>query len=167
MLAHDAAINVLKSFLGDFTGRPSFVRTAIGAGGGKLLIAVVLVLLLGSMALLLARNVKSRVRLKILFASPSRNQILPIGPYPVRLLFDRPIDRERSRLTLRGPNTRFEFVTIGAMGAIDVVSALLLLQDAGDYLLRWDAVSVDGVRGTATIPFTVALPQPVQVPQDR
>jgi methionine-rich copper-binding protein CopC len=139
----------------DLYARPSIVGSIIEAFTGHLLISITLVLLIGLTMILFVRARNNRTRIKIIFASPSRRQLLPIGQHPARLLFSRPIDHQRSEITLIGPKGVSRELTIGSMSAIDVISSLLPIQSPGEYVLRWRVLGADGKHGAGNIPFNV------------
>lgn len=140
----------------DLLAHPTVIGAAIKARGDIFLVALI-GLWLALILVWLIRLNRSRPRVMLLFAVPSRGQMLPVGTHFIRLHFSRGIDREGSSLKLIGPRRESVELAIGSLSALNVISAQMQLRCPGEYALRWKVLSADGVRDTGTVPFSARL----------
>jgi len=87
-------------------------------------------------------------------STPPAGGSVHAGTIDVRLRYNSRIDRERSRLTLTGPNHTQASVPIAPNGPPDIMAAHLDLKPGG-YVLRWQVLAVDGHITRGDVPFTV------------
>ena len=90
-------------------------------------------------------------------STPAVHATVPPGHEALLLRFNSRIDRERSRLTLIGPDKAQTRLAIGDGGPPDVLTATGDLRP-GAYTVRWQVLAVDGHITRGDVPFTVAAP---------
>ena len=90
-------------------------------------------------------------------STPPAGGTIQAGPVDLHLRYNSRIDRDRSRLTLTGPDHGKDTVAIDPAGPPDIINAHLDLAP-GDYVLRWQVLAVDGHITRGDVPFTVKAP---------
>ncbi len=90
-------------------------------------------------------------------SAPAVHGSLGAGHEAMTLRFNSRIDRDRSRLTLIGPDSSQVRLPIGADGPPDVLNAAADLSP-GAYTVRWQVLAVDGHITRGDVPFTVTAP---------
>jgi len=93
----------------------------------------------------------------ILIASvPAVGGQLPAGPARIVLRFNSRIDKHRSKLQLRRDGQESTLPITGEGGPAELVTAATLT--AGDYVVRWQVLAVDGHLTRGDVPFTATAP---------
>lgn len=87
-------------------------------------------------------------------SSPAAGGAVAAGAVTVELHFNSRIDRTRSLLTLTGPNKGRTSLPIADSSPPDILRTTAELP-AGDYVLRWQVLAVDGHITRGNLPFTV------------
>jgi methionine-rich copper-binding protein CopC len=90
-------------------------------------------------------------------STPAIRASIPAGPEAMTLKFNSRIDRERSRLTLIGPDKAETRLPVGADGPPDVMTTSTTLTP-GAYTVRWQVLAVDGHITRGDVPFSVVAP---------
>jgi methionine-rich copper-binding protein CopC len=116
--------------------------------------------LLSALALLLAPLVlaagPARAHAIIVAAKPAGGAVVTGPSLAIELRFNSRIDRERSRLSLIGPNASTRVLRIDDGTAPDTLTATAKGLQPGAYRLRWQVLSVDGHITRGDIQFTVS-----------
>ena len=91
----------------------------------------------------------------VLSTTPSRRETVRGPDVPIKIRFNSRIDYKRSRLTLLAPDGKQT-----ALGNVEVSSGDSLISEAkglksGVYLLRWQAMALDGHISRGEVPFRV------------
>ena len=94
----------------------------------------------------------------VLSTTPSRRETVRGPDVPIKIRFNSRIDYKRSRLTLLAPDGKQT-----ALGIVEVSSGDSLISEAkglksGVYLLRWQAMALDGHNSRGEVPFRVQQP---------
>src|SRR5215475_8995288 len=92
----------------------------------------------------------------IVSAAPNANQQVATGKLAVRLEFNSRIDKKRSRLQLTAQDGNKSDLAIDQGGEPNVLSATTGDLAAGDYVLRWQVLAIDGHITRGDIPFKAA-----------
>ncbi|HEY1382365.1 MAG TPA: copper resistance CopC family protein [Dongiaceae bacterium] len=92
----------------------------------------------------------------IVSAAPTADEQVRPGKLAIRLEFNSRIDKERSRLHLTAPDGARSDVAIDQGGEPNILTAATADLSAGDYVLRWQVLAVDGHITRGDIPFKVA-----------
>jgi copper resistance protein C len=90
-------------------------------------------------------------------STPPAGATVPAGPLELQFRYNSRIDRGRSRLTVIRPDHGRDTVAIAADGPPDIIRGHLDLT-AGDYVVRWQVLAVDGHITRGDVPFTVKGP---------
>lgn len=90
-------------------------------------------------------------------SAPGIGAVVTGGHVALRLRFNSRVDRHRSRLTLIGPDQSISVLPILPEGSDDLLLASVELP-AGDYVVRWQVLAVDGHITRGAVPFTVRSP---------
>lgn len=88
-------------------------------------------------------------------STPAAGASVRPGPVDLQLRYNSRIDRARSRLTLIRPDHSKDTVPIASDGPPDIINARLQLP-AGNYVIRWQVLAVDGHITRGDVPITVA-----------
>lgn len=91
----------------------------------------------------------------ILAATPAPGAVLHGASLRVLLRFNSRIDRERSRLTLIGPDASTAALPLDAAAGPDGLAATATALAPGGYRLRWQVLGVDGHITRGDIPFEI------------
>ncbi len=94
----------------------------------------------------------------IIASQPASGATLAAGHVAFDLRYNSRIDKERSRLTLTGPDASTRVLPIGGPAAPDVLTSQADLAPGG-YSLRWQVLAIDGHITRGDIPFTLAPPK--------
>ena len=92
----------------------------------------------------------------IVASSPASGAVLAGGSVPVMLRFNSRIDRERSRLSLIGPDGKPVALPLDGSASADSPVTRLSGLEPGKYRLRWQVVAIDRHITRGNIPFVVA-----------
>jgi copper resistance protein C len=92
----------------------------------------------------------------IVASSPASGAVLAGGSVPVMLRFNSRIDRERSRLSLIGPDGKPVALPLDSSASADSLVTRLSGLKPGKYRLRWQVLAIDGHITRGDIPFVVA-----------
>jgi copper resistance protein C len=77
------------------------------------------------------------------------------GTVDMSFRYNSRIDRDRSRLTLTGPNHSRVVLTLVPAAEPNVLEATPILTTPGEYIVRWQVLAVDGHITRGDVPFTV------------
>ena len=91
----------------------------------------------------------------IMNARPAPHTTVAPGRVDISLAFNSRIDRQRSRLSVRGPDGREAVVTRDAHGAPGALSGHAEVTAPGAWTVRWQVLSQDGHITRGEIPFDV------------
>jgi len=91
----------------------------------------------------------------ILSAAPAPGAVLQSGDVAVVLRFNSRIDRERSRITLVGPDRSSAALPLDRSTGPDSLAAQIARPAPGRYRLRWQVLGIDGHITRGDIPFEV------------
>lgn len=86
-------------------------------------------------------------------SQPAAQAAVPPGPREIVLRFNSRIDKERSRLTLRGTHAEM-VLPLAPDSPADTLAARIELT-AGEYALRWQVLATDGHMTRGDLHFTV------------
>jgi hypothetical protein len=92
----------------------------------------------------------------IVSAAPTADEQVKPGKLAIRLEFNSRIDKERSRLHLTAPDGARSDVAIDQDGEPNILSGTTGDLVAGEYVLRWQVLAIDGHITRGDIPFKVA-----------
>ncbi|HTN12888.1 MAG TPA: copper resistance CopC family protein [Acetobacteraceae bacterium] len=87
-------------------------------------------------------------------STPAAGGRVPAGAVAFRLQYNSRVDAGRSRLTLVKPDKTGTVLPIGKDSTANVLTAAATLPP-GSYVLRWQALAVDGHITHGEVPFTV------------
>jgi methionine-rich copper-binding protein CopC len=87
-------------------------------------------------------------------SEPGAGARVPAGPIALKLRFNSRVDRQRSRLTLSGPDRTVAVPPIDPSGPPDLLTATVTLSP-GAYVVRWQVLAVDGHITRGDVPFNV------------
>ena len=91
----------------------------------------------------------------IVTAAPTADEQVKPGKLAIRLEFNSRIDKERSRLQLTHPDGDKSDVAIEQSGEPNILTGTTTDLTAGDYVLRWQVLAIDGHITRGDIPFKV------------
>jgi copper resistance protein C len=106
---------------------------------------------------LLAAPVGAEAHAILIKSDPAIGATIKPGQIAFHLRYNSRIDWSRSRLTLTGPDQSQSVLPIARDGFDDTLTTTAPLT-AGDYVLRWQVLAVDGHITRGDVPFTVAAP---------
>ena len=95
-----------------------------------------------------AARCKNKRRISIVSTQPKEHELIGLGWHMVRLVFNQPMDGNRSHLTLRPAGGGDEFVSPLTRGLSDTLIAAILVTAPGRYTLEWIVETKNG-RGAA------------------
>ena len=87
-------------------------------------------------------------------STPKPNGTLPAGHVTLVFKYNSKVDRERSRLTLVRPDRSETVLPIAASSQLNELDSSVDLT-AGAYVIRWQALALDGHITRGDVPFTV------------
>jgi copper resistance protein C len=90
-------------------------------------------------------------------SEPANGAHVPAGPITLKLRYNSRIDRERSGLTLTGPDQSKTTLRIDPDGPPDLLSSTVTLTP-GAYVVRWQVLAIDGHITRGDVAFTVTGP---------
>jgi copper resistance protein C len=88
-------------------------------------------------------------------SSPKANETVHGPTITVDLKFNSHVDGLRSRLTLVRPDGKTDALTLSEQSSNNELSATAKQLTPGKYVVRWQALAVDGHMTRGEIPFTV------------
>jgi methionine-rich copper-binding protein CopC len=91
----------------------------------------------------------------IVGAKPAVNAKVPEGPLDILLQYNSRIDVSLSRLSLTDPAGKSSVLEIAGGNKPGLLTAKASLNAPGQWLLRWQVLSIDGHVTRGEIPFTV------------
>lgn len=91
-------------------------------------------------------------------SQPAIGAVVPAGHVVLRLRFNSRIDRARSRLTLVGPDLGTTILSLLPEGTDDLLLTSADLP-AGDFMIHWQVLAVDGHITHGTMSFRVRVPE--------
>lgn len=91
----------------------------------------------------------------IIGAKPAANAKVPGGPLDILLQYNSRIDVSLSRLSLTDPAGKSSVLEIAGGHKPGLLTAKANLSAPGQWLLRWQVLSIDGHVTRGEIPFTV------------
>jgi len=92
----------------------------------------------------------------IVSAAPTADEQVKPGKLAIRLEFNSRIDKERSRLQMTASDGAKSDVAIDQGGEPNILTGTTGDLSAGDYVLRWQVLAIDGHITRGDIPFKVA-----------
>ena len=98
---------------------------------------------------------KKRAPLSLVFACPADDWLLDPGRHSVRLIFNQPIDRDRSYLFLKPMCGTLELIPARGDRPIDAIWATLVATIPGLYTLEWTVRVPDGREAAGVIRFYI------------
>ncbi len=88
-------------------------------------------------------------------SKPASGASVPAGTVDMTFRYNSRIDRERSRLTLIGPDHSEVILALTPVGEPNVLDANPIVTTPGSYVVRWQVLAVDGHITRGDVPFTV------------
>jgi methionine-rich copper-binding protein CopC len=88
-------------------------------------------------------------------SDPAAGASVAAGTVDLTFRYNSRIDRDRSRLTLTGPDHSQLVLTIVPSAEPNVLEATPILTTPGDYVVRWQVLAVDGHITRGDVAFTV------------
>ena len=113
----------------------------------RTIVAAMICLLLAPAALAHAILVDSK---------PASGATVPAGTVDMTFRYNSRIDRERSRLTLIGPDHSEVILSLTPVGEPNILEADPIVTTPGAYVVRWQVLAVDGHITRGDVPFTVS-----------
>jgi copper resistance protein C len=112
--------------------------------------------LLGALTMMLQPRLASAHAI-LEMSEPANGAHVPAGPVTLKLRYNSRIDRQRSGLTLTGPNQSKTALRIDADGPPDLLTSTVTLTP-GAYVVRWQVLAIDGHITRGDVGFTVTGP---------
>ena len=91
-------------------------------------------------------------------SKPASGASVPAGTVDMTFRYNSRIDRERSRLTLIGPDHSEVILPLTLVGKPNVLEADPIVTTPGAYVVRWQVLAVDGHITRGDVGFTVMGP---------
>jgi copper resistance protein C len=91
-------------------------------------------------------------------SQPAPGASVAPGKIAMSFRYNSRIDRDRSRITLVGPDHSQSVLQISPAGQPNVINTGTQLSTPGAYVLRWQVLAVDGHITRGDLPFTVTGP---------
>jgi copper resistance protein C len=88
-------------------------------------------------------------------SQPSAGGSVPAGRVTLSFSYNSRVDRNRSRLTLTGPDHTQTVLRISQTGAPNVINASTELAAPGPYSVRWQVLAIDGHITRGDVRFSV------------
>ena len=88
-------------------------------------------------------------------SSPAAGASVPAGKLDLSFRYNSRIDRDRSRLTLTGPDQSQTVLAIDSEGPPDLLHTSANITVPGAYVVRWQVLAIDGHITRGDVPFTV------------
>ena len=88
-------------------------------------------------------------------SKPASGANVAAGTVDMTFRYNSRIDRERSRLTLIGPDHSEVILPLTPVGEPNVLEADPIVTTPGAYVVRWQVLAVDGHITRGDVPFTV------------
>jgi methionine-rich copper-binding protein CopC len=88
-------------------------------------------------------------------STPAAGATVSAGRQTMSFRYNSRIDRDRSRLTLTGPDHHQSVLTIIPAGGPDTIETNVDLTMPGAYIMRWQVLAIDGHITRGDVPFTV------------
>ncbi len=98
---------------------------------------------------------QARAHAILMDSQPAARATVPAGPAAIMLRFNSRVDHARSRMALRAAGTETA-LPVDPASAADSLAASATLAP-GDYVVRWQVLTVDGHITRGDVPFTVQV----------
>jgi copper resistance protein C len=91
----------------------------------------------------------------LMTSTPATGASVAAGKQTLSFRYNSRIDRDRSRLTLTGPDHHQSMLTIMPTGGPDTIETSVDLTTPGPYVMHWQVLAIDGHITRGDVPFTV------------